>query len=156
MVWTRDVDTGADTARIAGADGLVDVVLGDRVLVLSPADGTTLTQLPLPAGDDPLGEPLLQTDTDDTTLLWARGTLYALDRTSGLPRWQLPALGLPAASTDVSVLTVPEAGALVQRATADGTERSRAQVDAVPAGGRTAVVGPVVVVGAAGEVRAYR
>jgi outer membrane protein assembly factor BamB len=156
VIWTRDVDTGADTARLAGAEGLVDVVVGDRVLVLSPADGTTLTQLPLPSGGDPLGEPLLQTATADATLLWARGTLVALDRTSGLPRWQLPALGLPAVGADGTVLTVPEDGALVQRGAVDGTERSRAGVDALPAGGRTALVGPVVVYGTADEVRAYR
>ncbi|MFQ1001579.1 PQQ-binding-like beta-propeller repeat protein [Modestobacter sp. SSW1-42] len=156
VVWTRDVDTGAATARIAGADDLVDVVLGDRVLVLSPADGSTLTQLPLPAGADPLTEPLLQTGTGDVALLWARGTLYALDRTTGLARWQLPALGLPAVSADASTLTVPEDGAFVRRTTADGTEQSRARVDGIPAGGRTATLGPVVVHATAGEVRSYR
>ncbi|MCZ2829676.1 PQQ-binding-like beta-propeller repeat protein [Modestobacter sp. VKM Ac-2986] len=156
VVWTRDVDTGADTARIAGADQLVTVVLGDRVLVLSPADGTTLTQLQLPAGSDPLGEPLLQTGTSDVALLWARGTLYALDRTSGQPRWQVPALGLPAVSTDETTLTVAEDGAVVQRSARDGTERARSQVGSVPAGGRTSLVGPVVVQATAGEVHALR
>ena len=157
VVWTRDVDTGADTARIAGADGLVDVVVGDRVLVLSPADGTTLTQLPLTSGDDPLGEPLLQTATDDVTLLWARGTLHALDRTTGLPRWQLPARGLPATSADdEAVVTVPEDGAFVRRSAGDGTELARARVDTVPTGGRTAVVGPVVVYSTPDEVLAHR
>ena len=157
VVWTRDLDTGADTARLAGADELVDVVLGDRVLVLSPTDGTTLTQLPLQAGTDPLDEPLLQTGTDDVALLWARGTLYALDSGTGQPRWQLPALGLPAVSTDdAGVVTVPEDGAFVRRALADGAEQSRARVEDVPAGGRTALVGPVVVYGTSTEVRAYR
>jgi len=157
VTWTRDLDTGADTARVAGTEGLVDVVVGDRVLVLSPADGTTLTQLSLPAGDDPLDEPLLQTTTGDVALLWARGTLFALDRTTGLPRWQLPALGLPAVPAgDGGALTVPEDGAFVQRAAGDGTEQARAQVDAVPAGGRTAVLGPVVVYATDGEVHTYR
>ncbi|GAB4080320.1 PQQ-binding-like beta-propeller repeat protein [Modestobacter muralis] len=156
VVWTRDVDTGADTARIAGADQLVTVVLGDRVLVLSPADGTTLTQLSLPAGGDPLTEPLLQTGTGDVALLWARGILHALDRTTGQPRWQLPALGLPAVSADESTLTVAEDGALVQRSARDGSERARSRVAALPAGGRTALVGPVVVQATADEVRALR
>jgi len=156
VVWTRDVDTGADTARIAGADELVTVVLGDRVLVLSPTDGSTLTQLQLPAGADPLTEPLLQTGAGDTALLWARGTLHALDRSTGQPRWQLPALGLPAVSADGSTVTVAEDGAFVQRSVLDGTERARSRVGDVPAGGRTALVGPVVVQATAGEVRAYR
>ena len=156
VVWTRDVDTGADTARIAGADEVVTVVVGDRVLVLSPTDGTTLTQLPLPAGTDPLAEPLLQTGTGDVALLWARGTLFVLDRTTGQPRWQLPALGLPAVSTDEGAVTVPEDGAFVRRSLADGTEQARSRAADVPAGGRTALVGPVVVLGTADEVRSYR
>jgi outer membrane protein assembly factor BamB len=169
-LWTRDVDGGAgaggDTARLAGADGLVDVVLGDRVQVLSPVDGALLTELPLPApaaGQEPGTEPLQQAGADGVALLWARGTVYALDLTTGLPRWSLPALGLPSVGTakdragaEVTV-TVPEDGAFVQRALADGTEVGRSTTaDDVPAGGRAAVLGPVLVYATAGQVTAFR
>jgi len=141
------------------------VVVDDRVLVLSPADGTQLTELTLPqlpAGDDVLTEPLQQAGTGTTALLWARGTAYALDQTTGLPRWQVPALGLPSAGDATSdsgeaTVTVPEDGAFVQRTLTDGTERARATTeDAVPAGGRTSLLGPVVVYTTADEVLGYR
>jgi len=164
-IWTRDIDTGDSPARLAGVDRLVDVVVDDRVLVLSPADGTQLTELTLPplaAGDDVLAEPLQQAGIDTTALLWVRGTAYALDQTTGLPRWQVPALGLPSAGdatedTGEATVTVPEDGAFVQRALTDGTERARATTeDAVPAGGRTSLLGPVVVYTTADEVLGLR
>jgi outer membrane protein assembly factor BamB len=147
VLWTRDLEVGSDTARLAGVDGLVDVVVGDRVHVLSPADGALLTEVELPAlpeGQDAGTEPLQQVGVADVALLWARGQVLALDRTTGLPRWQVPALGLPA--TGAETVTVPEAGAFVQRSLADGTELQRwSTADEVPAGGRTSLVGPAVV-----------
>lgn len=163
-IWTRDVDTGSP-ARLAGVDRLVDVVVDDRVLVLSPADGTQLTELalpPLPAGGDVSTEPLQQAGIDTAALLWARGTAYALDQATGLPRWQVPALGLPSAGsasgdTGEATVTVPEDGAFVQRTLADGAERGRATTeDAVPAGGRTSLLGPTVVYTTADEVVGLR
>ena len=163
-IWTRDVDT-ASPARLAGVDRLVDVVVDDRVLVLSPTDGTQLTELtlpPLPTGADALTEPLQQAGVGSTALLWVRGTAYALDQATGLPRWQRPALGLPSAGTGnkdagEATVTVPEDGAFVQRTLADGTERRRSTTgDAVPAGGRTSLLGPTVVYTTADEVLALR
>jgi outer membrane protein assembly factor BamB len=170
VVWTRDVDTGTGTgtdpegatARLAGVDGLVDVVVGNRVQVVSPTDGALLTELPVPApadGQDVRTEPLQQAGTSDVALLWLRGTVYALDTTTGLPRWQVPALGLPATGggDGGATVTVPEDGAFVQRSLADGTEISRSTTrDAVPAGGRTSLLGPVVVYATADEVTGYR
>ena len=164
VVWTRDIDTAGQTARLAGDDRLVTLVVGDRVQVLSPLDGVQLTELelpPLPAGQDVRTEPLQQAGVADVALLWARGTVYALDQTSGLPRWSGPALGLPSVtdgttSSDV-VVTVPEDGAFVQRSLADGAEVARSTTrDDVPAGGRTSIVGPVVVYATADEVAGYR
>lgn len=148
VLWTRDLEVGSDTARLAGVDRLVDVVVGDRVHVLSPADGALLTEVELPAlpvGQDAQTEPLQQVGVDGTALLWARGQLLALDGTTGLPRWQVPALGLPV-TDDTGIVTAPEEGAFVQRSLTDGTELQRwSTTDAVPAGGRTALIGPVVV-----------
>ncbi|WP_369139942.1 outer membrane protein assembly factor BamB family protein [Modestobacter versicolor] len=161
-VWTRDVDTAGATARLAGVDRLVDVVVGDRVQVLSPADGALLTELELPGladGQDVRTEPLHQAGVGDAALLWVRGTVYALDQTTGLVRWSVPALGLPSAGSDrtgrtgAPAVTSPEDGAFVVRSLADGTELDRSSTpDAVPAGGRMSVLGPVVVYATADEV----
>jgi outer membrane protein assembly factor BamB len=161
VVWTRDVDTGGQTARLAGVDRLVDVVVGDRVQVLSPVDGSLLTELPLPAtGPDADPEPLQQAGIGDVALLWARGTVYALDQATGLPRWSVPALGLPSVTGTVTAdttVTVPEEGAFVQRLLTDGTEAGRSTTtDPVPAAGRTSLLGPVVVYATADEVLALR
>jgi hypothetical protein len=164
-IWTRDVDTGQDTARLAGADRLVDVVIGDRVQVLSPTDGSLLTELALPApaaGQDARREPLQQAGLGDVALLWVRGTVYAQDQTTGLPRWSLPALGLPSVGdtgkdTVATTVTVPEDGAFVQRSLTDGTETGRATTTAtIPAGGRTSVLGSVLVYATDDEVSGYR
>ncbi|MCZ2823844.1 MULTISPECIES: outer membrane protein assembly factor BamB family protein [unclassified Modestobacter] len=159
VIWTRDLDVGDATPRLAGVDRLVDVVVGDRVHVLSPLDGTPLSEVPLPAlpaGSEAATEPLQQVGVDDVALLWARGQLLALDQATGLPRWQVPALGLPATG-DGEAVTVPEDGAFVQRSLADGTELARwSTADAVPAGGRTSLVGPVVVYVTPAQVSAHR
>jgi outer membrane protein assembly factor BamB len=145
----------------------VDVVIGDRVQVVSPTDGSLLTELALPApaaGQDVRSEPLQQAGIGDVALFWARGTVYALDSATGLPRWSVPALGLPSvggtgkqSGTGDTTVTVPEDGAFVQRSLTDGTEASRsATEDALPAGGRTSALGPVLVYATDDEVAGYR
>jgi outer membrane protein assembly factor BamB len=148
-LWTRDVDTGGATARLGGADRLVTVVVGDRLLVLAPGDGTQVQDLPLPArpaAGRAAAEPVQQAGTADVALVWVRGTVYALDAVTGAPRWAATAVGLPAVDgPDATEVLVPEDGALVRRALADGAERDRSDTDvALPPGGRTSVVGPAV------------
>jgi outer membrane protein assembly factor BamB len=161
--WTRTIDTGGAPARLAGVDRLVDLVVGDRLQVLSPADGTTLQELPLPAlpGSSATREPLQQAGAADLALVWVRGSVHALDQTTGAPRWQVPATGLPSVvgttGTDSATVLVPEAGALVERSLADGTELGRSELDGdLPAGGRTSVVGPAVVYSTADTVLGLR
>jgi outer membrane protein assembly factor BamB len=109
-------------------------------------------------------EPLQQAGSDGVALLWARGTVYALDEATGLPRWSVPARGLPSvggtgkdSGTGDTTVTVPEDGAFVQRSLADGTEVGRSTTeDAVPAGGRTSLLGPVLVYATDDEVAGYR
>jgi len=164
-IWTRDIDPGEDTARLAGVDRLVDVVVGDRVQVISPVDGSLLDELALPArtaGQDARSEPLQQAGMGGVALLWVRGTVYALDEATGLARWQVPAVGLPSVSDTGADgvegrVTVPEQGAFVQRLLADGTETARSTTsDAVRPGGRTSVVGPVLVYATEDEGAGYR
>ena len=151
--WTRDlaVPDGA-AVRLTGVDRLVGVVAGDTLLVHSPDDGSRLQQLPLPpAAGDPATEPLLQAGAGDLALVWARGTLWALEPGTGAPRWELPARGLPAGGADqtgpgATAVWVPEADGFVQRDLATGAETGRAAVDGgPPPGGLTTVVGPVLV-----------
>jgi hypothetical protein len=153
--WTADL--GATSARLAGADGGVDVVVGDELRSLAAADGTVRGVVPLPAGTD---TDLLQTTAGATTLVWTRGTVQALDSTSGALLWSTSATGLPAtvdARTGSSTVLVPEDGALVTRDTTTGGEVSRSTLAApAPDGARWAVVGDVVVVSSPGGITALR
>ncbi|KQS73373.1 PQQ-binding-like beta-propeller repeat protein [Modestobacter sp. Leaf380] len=159
QTWSRDL--GVDSARLVGVDRLVDVVVGDSLQVLSPADGATLQTIPLPAAAGADDEPLQQAGLADTALVWVRGTAYVLDQTTGAVRWSVPATGLPAVgdggkTTDGAVL-VPEDGAFVSRDLATGTELARSTApEDVPRGGRASVVGGTVVVATPGEVVGYR
>jgi outer membrane protein assembly factor BamB len=161
--WTRDlaVPDGA-AVRLTGVDRLVGVVAGDTLLVHSPDDGSQLQQLPLPPADgDPATEPLLQAGAGDLALVWARGTLWALEPGTGTPRWQLPARGLPAGGADktapgATAAWVPEADGFVRRDLGTGAETGRAAVDGgPPAGGLTTAVGPVLVHRLPDRVLAY-
>ena len=152
--WSRDLAVPAGTtARLVGVDRLVGVVVGDTLLLHRPDDGTPVQQLPLPPADgDPATEPLLQTGAGDLALVWARGTLWALEQGTGTPRWQLPARGLPAGGEtggtepEAAALWVPEADGFVLRDRTTGAETGRAAVDGgLEPGGRTSVVGPVLV-----------
>ena len=153
--WTRDLAVADGTAvRLAGVDRLVCVVVGDALVVSRPDDGAQLQELPLPAATDggAEGDPVLQAGVGDVALVWARGTVWALDGTTGAQLWQTPALGLPTAAAvgkgqgGPAGVWVPEADALVLRDPATGAETARVAVEDAPApGGRAAVVGPVLV-----------
>jgi putative pyrroloquinoline-quinone binding quinoprotein len=160
--WTRAVDTAGAPARLAGVDALVDLVVGDQLQVLSPVDGTTLEQIPLPASGaagSVTGELPQQAAAGDIALVWARGNVYALDPATGGLRWSVPATGLPAVGATVAdaptAVLVPEDGALVERVLTDGTELGRSTLAAdLPPGGRTSVIGAAVIYATADRVLA--
>lgn len=150
--WSRDVPVpGGAAARLVGVDRLVGVAVGDALLLHRPDDGAPVRELALPPADaDSETDPLLQTGAGDLALVWARGTLWALDQASGATRWELPARGLPAggegAADDGGPLWVPEADGFVRRDPATGAETGRAALDGgLEPGGRTSAVGPVLV-----------
>ena len=157
QLWSRDL--GVPQARLVGADRLVDVVVGDDLQVLSPADGTTLQTLPLPAGGG-ADEPLQQAGIETSAVVWVRGTAYALDAATGGVRWSVPALGLPSVGSgkgDLTSVVVPEDGGFVTRDLVTGAETARsATTDEIPPGGRTSVLGPSLVVATADRVTAFR
>ncbi|MGY1652072.1 outer membrane protein assembly factor BamB family protein [Geodermatophilus sp. SYSU D01119] len=158
--WTRDVPLPADGGDVAlvGADRLVTVAAGGTLLASRPDDGSEAAALPLPDGDGGL----LQGGAGDLALLWARGTLWAVDPATGEVRWERPAQGLPAleagkAATGEVAVWVPEEGGFVLRDLATGEETSRADVDGgLAPGGRTSVAGPALVYRLEDRVLGYR
>ncbi|WP_235928282.1 PQQ-binding-like beta-propeller repeat protein [Goekera deserti] len=175
--WSRDVTgvavgpgaapgtapaAGSTPVRLAGVGPFVALLAGDTLQALAGADGAPLSTLPLPPSrSGPADEPVELGGDDATTLVSARGTVLALDAATGAPRWQAAATGLPAVGdpgapdADRSVL-VPEPGAFVRRDALTGAELGRSTVsDPVAPGGRTEVLGTVVVVATRSEVTAY-
>lgn len=157
QTWLRDL--GTDRARLVGADGAVDVVVGDALQTLSTADGSTLASTALPAGSDDDAPPL-QTTADGTVLVWARGTALALDPSGGAVRWSVAATGLPAtadAKGTAPAVLVPEGDALVLRDLTTGAQTGRSTLEVpLPTGARTEVVGDVVVASTPDLVTAHR
>jgi outer membrane protein assembly factor BamB len=161
--WTREVaaDPGAD-ARLAGVDGIVSVVVEDRLQLHEPESGDVLQDHDLPAGGT-ADEPLHSAVVGSLSLVWARGTLWALDAASGEVRWEVPATGLPPAEEVSQVvegaedLLVPDEDGFVRRDVATGEETGRLPVEGgLAAGGRASVIGPVVVYRLPDRVVAYR
>jgi len=163
--WIRDVAASADAAaRLSGVDRLVGVVVDDRLEVHAADGGQVLRSYPLPAtADPPATETLYQAGTGSLALVWARGTVWALDESTGRARWSRPAVGLPTAQDVAQVapgaasVLVPERDGFVRRDLATGEEVERLPVEGgLSAPGRTAVVGPVVVYRLPDRVAGYR
>ncbi len=163
-VWTREVAASPDAVvRLAGADRLVTVVVDDRLEVHGAEDGDVLQTYDLPPADDPETETLHSAGSGSLALVWARGTVWALDETSGAARWSQPAVGLPSVDEAAQVapgaadVLVPEADGFVRRDLATGEEVARLPVEGgLSAPGRVAVVGPVVVYRLPDRVVGYR
>ena len=163
-LWSRDVAAeDGPQVRLVGSDRVVGVVVGDILQVHAGPDGTLLQSLPLPpARTAPETETLQQAGMADQALVWVRGTVRALDQTTGAVRWERPALGLPSvgsgtgAEPGTATVLVPEEDGFVRRDLATGTEIGRNSVTALPAGGRTFQVGPVVVYRLPDRVLGYR
>ncbi|RBY90017.1 hypothetical protein DQ240_02345 [Blastococcus sp. TF02A-26] len=153
QLWSRDVPPPDDggAVQLAGAGRLVAVVAGAELQLFQGDTGDPLPALPLPPGsaDD---APPAAVETTGTLLVWARGTTVALEQPRGRVLWSQFSLGLPAVDPDKALqlgsapVLVPEDGAFVSRDPRTGAETGRSTVDGgLPAGGRTATVGPVVV-----------
>ncbi|WP_409332163.1 PQQ-binding-like beta-propeller repeat protein [Trujillonella humicola] len=166
-VWSRDVPLPDDATPVAlvGASRLVAFAVGDELQLVRAQDGVPLLPVPLPpAGpDDADGLPPVAVESGGTLLVWARGTALALDQATGRLLWSVPARGLPAVGADKGLelvaapVVVPEDGALVTRDSRTGEELGRSTVAGeLPAGGRAATIGPVVVYRLADRVLAFR
>ncbi|MGY1740729.1 MULTISPECIES: outer membrane protein assembly factor BamB family protein [unclassified Blastococcus] len=162
-LWSRDVPQPGDGAlTLAGVGRLVGVVSGDELLVFQGATGDPLPAVALPA-PGPDDAPPAAVEGATAVLVWARGTVLALDPAAGRLLWSRPARGLPAVSADKALdaisppVLVPEDGAFVSRDLRTGEETGRSTVDGdVPAGGTAATAGPVVVYRLPDRVLGYR
>lgn len=147
--WTRDVPaTPGAEVRMAGADGLVSLVVDDELRLHGAEDGAPLATIGLPPPRSAVAdEPLLQTRAGDTVLVSARGMLWALDAVTGSVRWERPALGLPSgsATAEAAEALVPEEDGFVRRDVITGEAAGRSRVADLPEGGRATAVGPAVV-----------
>ncbi len=153
QLWSRDLPPagGAGSVALAGTDRLVAVVSGDELQLFQAGSGEPLPAVPLPAvgADEPAPATV---DSAGTLFVWARGTLVAVEQSGGRVLWFARSLGLPAVDTDKSLelvdppVLVPEEGAFVARVARTGAETGRSTLDGeLPAGGRAATIGPVVV-----------
>jgi outer membrane protein assembly factor BamB len=153
--WTRDLPArdGAEI-RLLGADGLLGVLVDDEYQGFSPADGTVVTRIPVPAGDD-----VQQVMSGTVALVRVGGTLSAVDGGSGTVLWSAPATGLPSPADTgdpAGPLTVPDVDGFVLRDPATGTEAGRYAASGLPEGGTAAVIGDAVVHRFADRVLGFR
>lgn len=155
--WTADVPASAGVpVQLAGADGPISVVAGDRLQLLDASSGALRQSVPLPGTTNPAAQ-ALETAARGYVLVHAHGMLIAVDQATAASRWQTPALGLPAATQEAPGLVVPEAGGFVVRDPATGAERARWHVSPdLAAGGSATVVGRAVVYRLPGRVLGYR
>jgi outer membrane protein assembly factor BamB len=154
--WSHDVAAAGTRTQLAGADWVVTAVIGDELRVLSATDGTRLQAVPLPAGSSAQPAELA---AGGSVVVWARGTVFFLDRTTGAVRWRGPALGLPGVQLGSGTqpgVVVPEEGAFVVRDPDTGAGSGRFTVSGVPSGGATSLLGPTVVYRLTGRVLSYR
>jgi outer membrane protein assembly factor BamB len=160
--WTRGVAAPDEPVRLVGVDRLVTVVVADELRVHGQEDGELLETLPLPPSAAVETETLQQAGIGPLALTWVRGTVYALDEATGRVRWSRPGRGLPSVREVEELqpgaveVVVPEVDAFVRRDLATGEETSRLPVEDLAEGGRTSVVGPVVVYRLPDEVLGYR
>jgi outer membrane protein assembly factor BamB len=166
-MWNREVPApeSGGPVQLAGVGRLVAATAGGELLLFRGDSGDPLPAVALPELDPPADTDAPPTAAEESNALvvWARGTTLALDAADGRLLWSVRSQGLPAVvagklldAVDPPVL-VPEEGAVVARDVRTGAELRRMTVDAeIPAGGRAATVGPVVVYRLADRVLAYR
>ncbi len=119
---------------VLGADGVVSLLVGRELLILSVRDGSLLAN-PGAVADSGLVESPSSAVTmfagqaagRGTPLVYLSGTLYAIDPASGAQLWSVTADGLPADNGDAGIV-VFEAGDAVTRDPLTGRELSRSDL----------------------------
>lgn len=118
----------AGDVTVVGTDGVVSLLVGQQLLILSARDGAVLSTMT--AGPEPGASPATmlagQPGGRGIPLVFAAGMLYAIDAPSGAALWTVAATGAPASSN--GSLVVPEAGGLVSRNPLTGQELARSVI----------------------------
>lgn len=120
---------------VLGSDGVVSLLVGQELLILSVRDGSLLSNLGAVAESGSVeSSPSSAVTTfvgqaagQGTPLVYLSGTLYAIDPTSGAQLWSVTADGLPADNGDAGIV-VFEAGDFVTRDPLSGLELSRSDL----------------------------
>jgi outer membrane protein assembly factor BamB len=110
---------------VLGADGVVSLLVGQQLTVLSARTGqilSTLTQDAEP-GESAAAASVAEPGGRGVPVVYLSGRVYAIDPTDGSELWSMAAMGLPATSD--AGLVVPEDGAFVTRDPLTGEEISR-------------------------------
>jgi outer membrane protein assembly factor BamB len=149
--WTVDVPGDAEPSLL-GADELVGVRVGGEVRLFEPGNGGLRASL---AGNPE--EAAGQTSAAGLALVRTGSTLTAIDPATGATRWTAAAEGLPAAAgPEAAELVVPTTEGFTRVDALTGAALGRLPAADVPADGVATVLGPVVVLRLADEVRGYR
>lgn len=115
----------AGEVRVLGAEGVVSLLAGDQLTILSARNGALLSTLAPAAPPTDAAAAMVggQPDRLGLPLIFFGDRVHAIEPTTGAQLWTVAATGLPAAS-DFGVV-VPEPGALVTRNPVTGAELSR-------------------------------
>jgi len=113
---------------VLGADGVISLLAGQQLTILSARDGSELsTVVPDSARSETAASMFAgQPGGGGVPLVHVAGRLYAIDPVTGAQLWSVAASGLPA-DGDLGVV-VPEAGAFVTRNLLTGQEITRSVV----------------------------
>ncbi|MDQ3735369.1 MAG: PQQ-binding-like beta-propeller repeat protein [Actinomycetota bacterium] len=130
--WRVAPPTGEVT--VLGADGVVSLLAGQQLMILSSRNGVVQSTLTADAGGPGSTMFAGQPGGRAVPLVHVGGRLYAIDPSSGQTLWTVAATGAPALS-DFG-LVVPEDGAFVSRNALSGAELARSTIPAgaVPEG----------------------
>lgn len=111
--------------RVLGADGVVSLLVGQQLMILSARTGAVLSTMPTGAVDGPPPAALFagQPGGRGVPLVFVAGTLYAIEPSSGAVLWSIAATGAPASSD--GGLVVPQANAFVRYNPLTGEELAR-------------------------------
>ncbi|MBA3338658.1 MAG: PQQ-like beta-propeller repeat protein [Geodermatophilaceae bacterium] len=115
----------AGDVTVVGADGVVSLLVGQQLMILSAGSGAVLSIMTTEAEVGSTKAALFagQPGSRGVPLVFVGGMLYAIDPSSGTELWSVAATGVPATS-DFG-LVVPEDGGFVRRNSLTGEELGR-------------------------------
>jgi len=116
----------AEDVTVLGADGVVSLLVGPQLMILSARTGAVQSTVTIDAGGPGSTVFAAQPGGRGVPLVFVAGRLYAIDPSSGELLWTVAATAAPATS-DFG-LVVPEAGAFVSRNALTGEELLRSAI----------------------------